>query len=284
MDDATRLSTSGIAKRPALVGTGLDPWLMAAVLVGTVDVAAWWTALRSGVYWPGPGMDLATYTDAARSFLGGTGFYHAYQLAGPYAMDGQPILYPPSAIPLFAAFTVLPGFLWWAIPLGVLAWRLPRDRRLWAVLALLAWPQTAALVWAGNPVMWMAAALSLGFAPLVLLKPTLAPFALIGFGSRRWWTGLAVLAVLSLAFVPLWADYVTVLPNARDEQGWLYVAGNVPLMVVGWLASQDRPQYSTLRLHGRGRLRERGRGDPLIGDEPVDIGLDRVSLDGREQA
>jgi hypothetical protein len=157
----------------------ISPWIVAAALLGTVDVIAWALAIRQGVYFPGPGMDLATYTDAARSFLGGTGFYHAYQLVAPYGLEGQPILYPPSTIPLFAAFTVLPSVLWW-IPLGVLAYRLPRDRRLWAVLACLAWPQTITLVWAGNPVMWCAALLALGFSPLVLLKPTLAPFALIG--------------------------------------------------------------------------------------------------------
>jgi hypothetical protein len=86
----------------------------------------------------------------------------------------------------------------------------------------------------------MAAALSLGLGPLVLLKPTLAPFALFGMRQRRWWVAAAVLGVVSLAFLPMWPDYLTVLGNARDEQGWLYVAGNVPIMVVGWLARASR--------------------------------------------
>lgn len=220
---------------------------MAAILVGTVDVGVWYLGSRSGAVLPAFGMDLDTYRTAAATWLQTGEWFAPYQVAGPYTMEAQPILYPPSAIPMFAAFTVLPAFLWWAVPLGIIAMSLPRSGpRLALVLALLAWPQTVSLIWAGNPVMWMAAFLALSrrwpwFAPFVLLKPTLAPFALYGIHRRGWWVGLAVLAVLSLVFLPMWRDYVVVLQNAHDQQGWLYIFANVPLMLVP-LVFQDSPK------------------------------------------
>ena len=291
----------------------LSPWIIAAVILGTVDVVAWYLALRTGFYVPGLGLDLETYRAAAQSFLDGAGFYQPWQFA-PYGMASQPIMYPPATIPLFAAFTVLPSVLWWAIPLGVLAARfaptglLARSRRIaphplrWGprvatttgddrgyttgrpesgqlrraaqssprillVLACLAWPQTAMLVWAGNPAMWIAMFAALGWGPLVLLKPTLAPFALVGFGSRKWWIGAAILATMSLPFVGMLPDYVTVLLNARDGQGWFYHLGNVPLMLVG-LVAQQGPEHSRLRLHRLHRLGQRGRGEALVRPQP----------------
>lgn len=219
--------------------------MLAAVLVGTVDVVMWIVGLRAGMVLPAFGMDLHTYQEAARSFVAGTGFYQPYQLAGPYGLAGQPILYPPQAIPLFLVFGVLPdfvwwAFLWWAIPLGVLAYRLPRHGRLWVVLACLAWPQTVTLLWAGNPVIWMAAFFALGFSPLVLLKPTLAPFALIGVRNRRWWIGLGAMLVLTVAFLPMLPDYVTVLRNVQADN-LFYQFASVPIMVVGWLSRGGEP-------------------------------------------
>lgn len=238
--------------------TSADRWTrvnwiaVAALTLLLIDAGLWWQGIRSGAVLPAQGLDLQTYRTAAQSWLATGQWFAPYQLAGPYAMwgSGQPILYPPNAIPLFAAFTVLPGFLWWAVPLGVIGWSLRRDSRLILVLALLAWPQTISLIWAGNPVMWMAAFLALslrwpGFAPFVLLKPILAPFSLIGIRGRGWWIGAGLLVVVSLPFAGLWLDYLTVLRNAHGDQGWLYLAGNVPLMLVPIVGGAPRSPGSS---------------------------------------
>jgi len=58
-------------------------------------------------------------------------------------------------------------------------------------------------------------------APFVLLKPSLAPFALFGIRRRSWWLGAAVLAVLCLPFGAMWLDWLTTLRNSQGG-GLLY--------------------------------------------------------------
>jgi hypothetical protein len=71
------------------------------------------------------GIDYTTATDAARRWLDGSSPYLARQLAGPYQLlgansnDSGDMLYPPVALPLFAAFAALPALLWWAIPAAI---------------------------------------------------------------------------------------------------------------------------------------------------------------------
>jgi hypothetical protein len=106
------------------------------------------------------------------------------------------------------------------------------------------WPATVInVLWTGNPSMWCAGALALATtgrswaAPLVLMKPTLGPFALWGIRSRKWWFGLGFVAVVSLAFAPMWFDYLRAITNARGA-GWTYQVWHVPAMlipVVAWL-------------------------------------------------
>ena len=75
---------------------------------------------------------------------------------------------------------------------------------------------------------------------LVLLKPTLVPFALVGCRHRSWWVGLGVLALVSVPFAAMWLDYVTVVQNARDPNGLMYSLNQVPTVmipVVAWLGS-----------------------------------------------
>lgn len=208
-------------------------------VVATVDVVMWWIAVRTGFYLPGLGMDFATYRDAANRWLSGGPFFHPYQFAAydTFAASPQPILYPPTTIPLFAAFTVLPSILWWAIPIGVTAWQLRSIRgwRLVTALLLLAWPNTLIAIWTGNPVMWIVMVASLGLGPLVLLKPTLAPFALVGFQRRRWWVALAGLALATLPFVGMLPDYLRVLTNQRGGD-LLYSLWQVPAMLIPLVA------------------------------------------------
>jgi hypothetical protein len=194
--------------------------------------------------------DHATYMDAVRRWLAGGSFYQPYQLAGPYTVSKVEILYPPTILPLLAVMSVLPAILWWIVPLGTIAavvWHWRPSLLGWiGILACLAIPSTWEAIAYGNPVMWIAAFAALGTvygwpAVLVLLKPTLAPFALIGIRRRSWWVALAGLLAASLLLLPLWAQYVAVLENARGPLvSPLYSLKDVPLMlvpIVAWLSA-----------------------------------------------
>jgi len=195
------------------------------------------------------GVDYRLHLDAVRRLLGGGTFYDPAQLAGPYTVAYPDILYPPPIIMILLPFLVLPAFLWWALPVLIVAAVVLHHRPAWHAWPVLAfciwWPTTGVKILAGNPDMWITAALALGtlrpgFSPLVFLKPSLFPFALFGIRSR-WWLGLAVLAVVSLAFLPMWPQYVTIALNARG-QSVLYSLGEVPLLaipLVAWAAQRD---------------------------------------------
>jgi ABC-type transport system involved in cytochrome c biogenesis permease component len=73
--------------------------------------------------------------------------------------------------------------------------------------------------------------------PFVLLKPSLAPFALFGANRRSWWAGLAALVLLCLPFGGLWADWVASVLNSRGG-GLLYSALEIPMLLlplVAWI-------------------------------------------------
>jgi hypothetical protein len=196
------------------------------------------------------GMDFALYRDAAARWLGGGPFYNPYQVAAPYVVAHGDILYPPPFLLLVSPFTRLPGLLWWTIPIGALVWVIamhrPRPIVLAAIVLCVAVPSSAVKIVHGNPVIWMSAAVALASlwnwpAVLVLLKPTLFPFALIGFWAREWWVGLAGAIAIGLLFLPMWPAYVAVIQNARDPAGPLYSFNDLPLMaipVVAWLGGR----------------------------------------------
>jgi hypothetical protein len=205
------------------------------------------------------GVDFDLYRDATNRWLGGGPFFEPYQLAGPYEIRAGDILYPPVALWLFAPFAAPTGGLgslaavaWWAIPLGITAgvvWNLRPQPWTWPLIALcVANPTTLLKIWTGNPVIWSMAAMALAvgvsrlFGPFVLLKPSLAPFALFGVRRRSWWIGLAVLVVLSLPFGGLWADWVASVLNSRGG-GLLYSTLEVPMLLlplVAWLGRTRR--------------------------------------------
>ena len=193
--------------------------------------------------------DLNVYVDAARRWLAGDGFYRPEQVAGEYLLPNDAVLYPPVALLLFVPFTLLPAVLWWAIPgaiVGLVAWRhRPRLGGVVLILFILALPTNWWLIAAGNPAIWVAAALALGTlygwpALGVLLKPSLAPFALVGFWRHSWRMPMVVGAIVSLPFVPMWGDWVAVLMNARSARsGPFYSVIDVPLLLIpllAWLA------------------------------------------------
>jgi len=196
------------------------------------------------------GVDATLYRDVTIRWLGGGSFYEPYQLAGPYEIRAGDVLYPPVGLVLFVPFAVLPvavaAILWWALPLGITAWAIWRLRprpELWPLLALcVAWPTTLLKTWTGNPVIWSMAAMALGViyawpSVFVLLKPSLAPFALFGAWRRSWWIAAAALVVVSAPFGGLWADWVASIVNSRGG-GPLYSALEIPMLLlplVAWL-------------------------------------------------
>lgn len=233
---------------------GSDPvrfvWIGIIVALAVANARAWFLATSSGFVLPPMGTDLTTLRDAGARWLASQPFYLPYQLAVPYTpMDWpQPIMYPPPVAPFFALFSVLPGLLWWVIPLGValaiVVHHRPRPLA-WGVIALLIiWPATAiTILYAGNATMWTVMLVALatirpGWAPLILLKPTLGPFALWGIRHRSWWISLGVLTAFSLLFVGMLPDYIRAMQHLDSSP--LYSLWNVPVMlvpIVAWLGS-----------------------------------------------
>ena len=194
------------------------------------------------------GIDYEVHMGSARQWLAGGGFYWPWQFTQTYGIAEQPVLYPPVALALFVPMSFLPAVLWWAIPLGIIGYALWHHRpRPWAwplMTAGFLFPTGAWMVWSGNALMWIAAFVALatlgkGAGPLILLKPTLAPFALIGIRDRRWWVALVGVAALALLALPLWFDYRAVMANFTAANP-LYSLPDYPLMagiVVAWWAS-----------------------------------------------
>jgi hypothetical protein len=197
------------------------------------------------------GIDFALYRDVAARWLAGGSFYEPHQVAGPYLVAHGDILYPPVGLWLFVPFTVLPAFLWWAVPAALTVWAIARVRprpAVWPLMALcLAWPTTPLKIWTGNPVIWAMAAMSVAIvyrwaAPFALLKPSLFPFALFGIRERAWWIGLAVFVALCLPFGGLWVDWLASVVNSRGS-GPLYSVLEAPMLLlplVAW-AGRTRP-------------------------------------------
>ena len=200
--------------------------------------------------------DRVLYANAARDWLAGRGFYESYQLAGPYVIRSGDILYPPPMLLVFAPLASLPeaigAFLYYAIPLGITAavviWLRPTIVGWPAILFCLWWPTTIVVIAGGNPGIWLMAFMALGCAwrplsVLILLKPTLAPFAFFGANRRSWWVALAVLGLISMAFLPLWLDFFRASVNARGGGGIFYSIGQAPMLLLplaAWATSRRR--------------------------------------------
>lgn len=231
-------------RRDRLIGFAL---IVVAFMLGTAILAS--TIGRPPVIF---GSDLDLYLNATRSFLAGSGFYPAYEIAGPFPVIDGVVLYPPSTIPLFVPFLILPRILWWLIPLAVathtVIWWRP-SLLAWGVMAVFAaYPQSSGLIVHGNPAMWAMMAMALAtrkrwMSAFALLKPSLLPFALWGIGDRRWWLVVLAAGVASLALASEWRDYLVVLGNV--EASWLYSLGDVPLVaipVVAWMGRRRFPE------------------------------------------
>jgi hypothetical protein len=189
-------------------------------------------------------VDFNQYSAHARRWLATGELYLPHQLAGPGVEHGDP-LYPPVIVYLLVPFLWLPAILWWIIPLAVTTVAIASFRPAawtWPLLAFaLLWPRTPALIYFGNPGMWVVAVIAAGLrfrwpGPLVLVKPSLAPFALAGFGTRGWLATLLLMAVSAIPLGELWFDYATVLSNAQLSLA--YSLADLPFAlapVVAWM-------------------------------------------------
>jgi hypothetical protein len=229
---------------------------LAFVLLDVLYVAANWATLRGQI-----GVDYRLYMDTATRWLNGGPYFQPYQLAGPYQISAGDILYPPVALLLFIPSTFLPAILWWLIPAAAVAWCLARLRPrpiVWPwLMACAAWPTMPLKIVTGNPVIWAVAALALGVvyawpSVLVLIKPSLFPFALFGAWRRRWWVGLAAFVVISLPFGSLWIDWLHSILNSQGG-GLAYSSLEIPMLafpLVAWLG-RTKGGSTIGGLHGR---------------------------------
>ena len=240
----------GLRRSGALALANRAAALGAVVMFG-LFVATWAQfVLTSGT--ANFGVDYTLYHDAGARWLNGDGFYLPHQLAGPYQVTHGDVLYPPPFLLLLVPFQALPAVLWWVIPIGVVVWIVVTWRPggiAWLLIAAcIFYPVTGVKLIHGNPGIWIAAAIALGTryawpSVLVLIKPTVFPFALIGIWSRRWWLALAGMAGVSLLFLPMWRDYIVVLMNAEASSTLLYSLNEVPMLaipVIAWIGHGPR--------------------------------------------
>jgi hypothetical protein len=198
-------------------------------------------------------IDANIYFDAANRWLADGTWYLPRQLQGPYPIEIGDVLYPPILLYVLLPFQVLPGVLWWVVPLALTVGAVVRirpPRWSWPLLLLcLAWGPAMAQIVKGNPVMWVMAGLAVSItfgwpSTSVLLKPSLFPFALIGIRRRAWWLQLAVLGLLSLPVLGLTLLYPRVILDSRGG-GLLYSIDDVPLLllpvIAGVAAGRLRP-------------------------------------------
>lgn len=235
---AWRLRTEGI---------GLDRLLVGVVAAITLWVSMW--VGRIVVDTGQVGLDYSFYRDLAMRWLATGEFYAPHQLAGPYVavLTGQggagDNLYPPAALILFVPFAYLPAIVWWAVPIAVTLYVIrdfrPSPLGVCVMLALLAWPRAIGAYWFGNTDIWAVAGVAGGLrwgwpAMLLLIKPTLAPIALVGARHRSFWLAIALLLVFLLVSYPMWLDYATAISNVSVP--WSYSLGSLPLLLIPLVA------------------------------------------------
>jgi hypothetical protein len=235
--------------------------------VATILIAAELFVGFAFLNWGGSdwGGDLRAYLDATRSWLAGDGFYLPRQLHGPYLTELGDVLYPPTALYFLVPFLVLPMQLVWVVAVGLLVWLIWDWRpKLWAialVLVCLAYPNLPVVYFRGAPVIVFAALVAAALrwkwpGALILLKPSIFPFAIIGIRTRGWWLTAALLAVLTLPLLPMIPIWIQAVVDSRGYGGILYSAKDLPLLLVPVFAylGRTRDPRSTLGRDLRRRL------------------------------
>jgi hypothetical protein len=227
-------------------------WTFAAIVVALLVLAEAIFIALVVVPWNWEiGQDYRFYRDIGTRFLADGSYYLPRQLGGAYEIRlMEEVLYPPWALFLFVPFAVLPVMLWWLVPTAVsafvLRWLKPEPWAWCAMLVLLAWPRAIGAFLFGNTDIWALAGVFGGIrwgwpAVLLLLKPTLFPFSLVGVKRRSWWLLLAILVGLMIPMIGLWADYAQTVRNTIINSD--YSLGSLPLLiipVVAWLGSRER--------------------------------------------
>jgi hypothetical protein len=223
-----------------------------SVVIGAIGIAFFLVAgTQAG--WDRPWFDdLTIYTDATARLLSGDSWYLARQVAGPYELLDGDVLYPPVSAWFFLPWLVLPPWTFTVVPVAIVSWFVASARPApwtWPIIVFgVVFPITLIYIAYANPTLWIAAFVALGLrfawpGVLVLLKPSLAPFALIGIRSRGWWIGLAVLGFGSLPFLSATLDYPRIVLDAQGGS-LLYSGTSIPIMVVpivAWLGRTVRP-------------------------------------------
>lgn len=242
-----------MTRRPADRLVRLGSILVAAMLVGVgvaLVVGNLWYLTAHG------GEDLAVYLEHTRRWLEGGSFYPARQLTGlPYEHTTPDSLYPPPSVLFFLPFLVVPAVFWWVIPLTVVGAAVIQCRPApwaWPLITLCAvLPRTISLVIYGNSTMWVVAAVAAALVwrvpgVFILLKPSLAPFALLGVQTRAWWIGLAAIGLASISMLPMWPDWITSVTNLQGDD-WTHSGFDVAFVlipVIAYLASPTMRQQS----------------------------------------
>jgi hypothetical protein len=214
--------------------------------------------------------DRANYMAAVTRYLGSGTPYMPAEVAAPFDYSRSTFLHPPIALYLMVPFSFLPDILWYLVPLAIVAWSIwawrPAPWALALVALCLAWPRTPSAILNGNTDLWVAAFVALGLrlgwpAVLALIKPSLAPVALVGIRKRSWWFAGAGLIAAWIPFGSLWWEWTAVVLNAPG--GWLYSAFSLPYtlvpLVAWWGRQGERRQvgsshrFSVLGLGPSGR-------------------------------
>jgi hypothetical protein len=254
---AARVRTSW-GREPIDWNRSLTIVAIAAFLVAIARAVAYLLLLPSAE--SSVGNDYQLYVGAAERWVATGVFYQPFQLAGPYQVMGAgEILYPPIILLLLIPFTVLPGILWWIVPLGLTAWAVARLRPApWSLtligLISVTHAVQAPFFW-GTPVIWLLPAVAWGFllgwpAVVVFLKPTLAPFALAGLTHPRSLIfGCLGFTLLALPFGSLWFDWLTAIRNSDLAVSYALTQNLLLVIpVVAWF----------------GRTRAAGSGDAIF--------------------
>jgi hypothetical protein len=236
-----RLANTEIARKWGLpIAVGLSV-VIAGLGIGIFAVAL----ARAGVpnFWY---RDLEVLLEATRRLFAGESWYLPRQLDGPYPTEFGDVLYPPVAAWFLAPWLLLPAWTFIAPPVAIVAWHIVDARPAlwtWPLIAFgLTFPITLVHAAYANPTLWMAAFAALGLrygwpGALILLKPSLVPFALIGIRTRGWWLCALGLAIASLPFLAETLIYPRVAVDAQGG-GLLYSGLVLPFMlvpVVAWL-------------------------------------------------
>jgi hypothetical protein len=213
------MSDALMASRPGrvfvLVATGV---IAVLTVIWTVQLVSYVLAIG------GVGTDYFQYQAQVDRWLATGEFYLPRQLAGQTIIEPGDPIYPPWALYLFAPFHYLPAILWWLIPLTligvIIAWHRPAPWTWPFLLLIFCWPKTPASILYGNTTMWTSAIVAAATVwrwpgPLVLFKPSFAPFALVGIRSRGWWITLLAVGLAAIPLGALWLDYLTVVRNVR---------------------------------------------------------------------